>query len=421
MISDQQAQRTLKILYRFAWDQWKQDGKRFNLADYEDEGMTALTFCLERYDTSLGIPFSLYARRRLYGAIHDTHCAGTNRHPERQATLEKLAHNPVPALEQTLDITTRIAKLPARLASYAKATLAGHSTPEFAQSQGITSSMVSRECTRFRKFGTVAIPRIAAACFVLWLAACSHEAPLPPAIPDVPRFVPTLPTMQEFAVIPPEPPPMISPVDIPPPDAVEVPRVVGKKIRGTVKQDSPRGRTEEGTAIVKYPYRFGAIYEIPVGVTYPLTIMFPVQWIPTASPMIHAIDEKDRPAEWTFGHGHTGKGETVQAIWYIRPNFLALDATTPVLFETGQFMVLHLKSQAARGVLALTWDGTETQSPVSVKPVKPVPTGPRPPKIALDRLHIQYKIEAGKSPVAWMPAECYDDGNLTVVRFPESL
>jgi hypothetical protein len=219
-------------------------------------------------------------------------------------------------------------------------------------------------------------------------------------------------------VLPPDPPPLISPVDLPPTDAVEVPRIPTKK--GKKVQS---GRTEEGSTISKYPYSFGAIYKIPVGITYPVAIMFPPLWIPSTTPLLHAVDEEKRPAEWTVGYGHTGKDATYQAIWYVRPNFLALDATTPVMFEGGQFMTLHFTSQDKRGVLAVAWEGPETQpapKPVDT-PVKPLPVGVRPPKIALDRLHIQYKIEGGKTRVPWMPVEAYDDGNLTVIRFAESL
>jgi type IV secretory pathway VirB9-like protein len=149
--------------------------------------------------------------------------------------------------------------------------------------------------------------------------------------------------------------------------------------------------------------------------------MFPYTWHTSAVPALPAKDEGDNKAEWVIGYVQSGIEDTYRESWVIRPVYSGLDATTPVLFKGGQFFVLHLTSQEKQGTLAVAWEGEGTVTAAAAKPVKAAPTGPRPPKIALDRLHIQYKIEAGKSPVAWMPAECYDDGNLTVVRFPESL
>jgi hypothetical protein len=159
----------------------------------------------------------------------------------------------------------------------------------------------------------------------------------------------------------------------------------------------------------------GAIYQVPVGVNHPVTFLFPLTLHLSAPPIL----DKD---QWGVVRVVTGKEDTYQDKLSIRPFYTGLDATTPLMFDTGQFFLVQLKSQDASGTLAVTWEMPPTVQPqANAKLVKLPPAGPQPPKIALDRLHIQYKLEPGKVSVSWFPAEAYDDGNITVIRFAESL
>lgn len=264
----------------------------------------------------------------------------------------------------------------------------------------------------------------------LWIAACSHDV-IVPALPDSSRFVPTLPTSAEFQdsdltrLIPPETilRPRISPVDLPPEDAVSVPHPTRRKGKNRIKTESsleipPTGTSKDGSVVVTYPYKKGAVYSLTVGVTHPITLFLPFQLHIAATPVLDTEDGK----VWKVGYAKSGKEETYQEKIIVRPVQAGLNATTPILFDTGHFFFVRFLSQDKSGTLAATWELPEgSLPPVPSKVVKLQPQGQQPPKIALDRLHIQYKIVMGKTKVSWLPVEAYDDGNLTVIRFAESL
>ena len=56
---------------RYAAVQWRRDGQRVPLDEYEDAGREALTRCLRRFDPARGATFRTYAMHRIVGALRD--------------------------------------------------------------------------------------------------------------------------------------------------------------------------------------------------------------------------------------------------------------------------------------------------------------------------------------------------------------
>jgi hypothetical protein len=70
-IDETQARKALRHLQIRARWQWQRDGQRWDLAEYEDAGMAAITGCLARFDPRYGTQFQHYAAYRINGAVRD--------------------------------------------------------------------------------------------------------------------------------------------------------------------------------------------------------------------------------------------------------------------------------------------------------------------------------------------------------------
>jgi type IV secretory pathway VirB9-like protein len=275
-------------------------------------------------------------------------------------------------------------------------------------------------------------------CTLLVFGGCVLQDP--PALPDPARFVPPSVTLPS-APAPEEQtlPLLVEAVNmtpmVPPPDAVPVvfepPRGRRGKHAARVRRPSdPITTAEQGSlltpnhggyaqstsALLRYPYRTGAVYEVKVGVTHPVTLLLP-PGLQIAGPPSLPTDQND-PKAWDVGFAEMGTGPERQEAITLRPASAGVEATTPLLTKSGHMFLIRLKSQEAPGVLMVTW---ELPLMKVLTPPGTTTTTPKGPAIDLARLHTQYRIAPGKTAVNWTPAEIYDDANMTVIRFTESL
>ena len=75
MIEDREARHALRTVQMCSRYQWRVEGSALDLAEYEDAALDALVACLERYDTTRGVAFSVYAAPRMRGAVRGPGCA----------------------------------------------------------------------------------------------------------------------------------------------------------------------------------------------------------------------------------------------------------------------------------------------------------------------------------------------------------
>lgn len=268
-------------------------------------------------------------------------------------------------------------------------------------------------------------------CALLLVGACAGTGD-PPALPDATRFVPGAITL------PREPPEdaLLAPVrealqtaplvTLPPPEAVPMlfephgkagtrpprPRRTDNPVsaaeRGALLTPSRGGYADATSAILRFPYKVGAVYLITSSPAHPTTVLLPIGLRLAVPPSLSE--------EWDVGFAESGTGEERQEAIIVRPTVAGLEATTPLLTKSGHLLLCRLKSQEKAAVLAVTWELPLVQV---VTAAGSAPAAPKGPVIHLARLHTQYTIEPGKVPVNWMPAEVYDDGNVSVVRFTE--
>jgi hypothetical protein len=161
--------------------------------------------------------------------------------------------------------------------------------------------------------------------------------------------------------------------------------------RGSLLTPTHGGYAQSTSALLRYPYRMGAVYLVTVGVTHPVTLLLP-PGLKLASPP--ALD----PEAWDAGFAEVGKEDERQEAVIIRPASAGLEATTPLLTKSGHMFLIRLKSQETAGVLACTWELPTVQVLTPPGTAAQVPKGPT---IDLARLHTQYKMESGKDPVSW--------------------
>ena len=220
------------------------------------------------------------------------------------------------------------------------------------------------------------------------LAACSTHEPDIPAIPDAPRYVPTLPApppVPDISTMTPLPSARLSPVDLPPPEAVRIPRgrrkgQAGKKapalappadIVFLASRDAKVSAMR--SAIVTFDYYRGAVYRISTAMQHPVTLLLPAS-LHLSAPLV--LDTASEDPDWKIGFSKSGEDGTYQEKLVIQPLKAGLDATTPLLFTSGQFFLVNLRSQTAPGQLAVTW---ELPGRACRIPSRPAPGSPSRP------------------------------------------
>lgn len=271
-------------------------------------------------------------------------------------------------------------------------------------------------------------------CTLLLCGACAIRDPDPPALPDDTRFVPPA------VVLPTTEPPPAAPllvaleqaplVTVPPADAIASlapppAPVPGKRRRASADPVEQATRASlvtprpehfgAGTmAMQRFAYRIGAVYQITVSPTAACALVLPTG-LRIADKL--NLDEK----QWEVRYVESGEDDERQEYLVVRPVEAGLEATVPLIAQTGHLFLLRFISRVKPGVLAVTWE-------LPFLPVRPHSSTTKPPqdiqapKINLARLHVQYRIETDrKHPVSWVPAEVYDDSAVSVVRFAHPL
>jgi type IV secretory pathway VirB9-like protein len=260
----------------------------------------------------------------------------------------------------------------------------------------------------------------------------------PPALPDTPTFVPpavTLPTtppehplqslqtaLQQAPIVQ-LPPPEAQPRLVEPPAPSERPRPRGRQgdpitqaEHGSLLTASRASFAENTSAILRYPYKTGAVYEILTSPAHATTLLLPPGIRLAAPPVLDS-----EAFDVGFAEMNGDSAERQEAIM-LRATVPGLEVTTPLLTTSGHLFLLRIKSREQKAMLAVTWE---------LPLVKVLTTGTKvsaassntlgSPTIDLARLHTQYAMEPGPQPVAWAPVEVYDDAHVTVVRFQEDL
>jgi hypothetical protein len=114
-----------------------------------------------------------------------------------------------------------------------------------------------------------------------------------------------------------------------------------------------------------------------------------------------------------------GSDSARQEAVIVRPVAPGLEATTPLLTQSGRVFFCRLRSFQHTSMVAVTWD-------VPPGSARPVETGkssalPAPHAVDVSRLHTAYVVEKITGNPPWLPLAVYDDGSKTVIQFRESL
>jgi type IV secretion system protein VirB9 len=175
---------------------------------------------------------------------------------------------------------------------------------------------------------------------------------------------------------------------------------------------SRRGYANGHSSLQRYPYRPGTLYEIYSSPNHPTTILLPPGERLAAAPTLN-------PDAWAVGGAEMGSDSTRQEAVIVRPVAPGLEATTPLLTQSGRVFFCRLRSFQTTSMVAVTWDVPQgiglpgearTSGALLASPV-----------VDVTRLHTAYTVEpvAGNPP--WLPLAVYDDGSKTVMHFKESL
>jgi hypothetical protein len=159
MIDEREARHALRTVLMCSRYQWCVEGYALDLAEYEDAALDALVACLERYDTTRGVAFSVYAAHRIRGAVqrawlryrtwHELRGNGRWFHaPPRAEVLRPIPHD----LTAPVELAQRVRTLPREAQHYAAMVLAGATDTAYAQHAGLTSARwVKARVQRWRR------------------------------------------------------------------------------------------------------------------------------------------------------------------------------------------------------------------------------------------------------------------------------
>jgi type IV secretion system protein VirB9 len=179
---------------------------------------------------------------------------------------------------------------------------------------------------------------------------------------------------------------------------------------------SRRGYANGHSSMQRYPYRPGTLYAIYSSPNHPTTILLPPGERLAAAPTLN-------PDAWDVGVAEMGSDSTRQEAVIVRPVAPGLEATTPLLTQSGRVFFCRLRSFQTTSMVAVTWDvpqsiGLPGHPGTSSTPSVALPS---PPAVDVTRLHTAYTVEPVKGNPPWLPLAVYDDGTKTVIRFRESL
>jgi type IV secretion system protein VirB9 len=259
----------------------------------------------------------------------------------------------------------------------------------------------------------------------LLCSACASTH-LPPADPEEPTvFEAPVPAEPAPAPLLAEVPVTAEPVLVPPPEelqAVQAPagppeppaRVIEHANQQSRVRPSRQGYAQGHSAMQRYPYRPGALYEIYSSPQHPTTIILPPGERLAAAPTLN-------PDVWVVAVVEMGTDEQRQEAVIVRPVAPQLEATTPLLTQSGKTFFCRLRSFVNTLMVAVTWEMPLhlTRIPGRATASETVPIGP--PTVDVSRLHTAYTMQSQGGPPPWMPLSVYDDGRRTFIRFKELL
>jgi type IV secretion system protein VirB9 len=112
---------------------------------------------------------------------------------------------------------------------------------------------------------------------------------------------------------------------------------------------SRRGYANGDSSLQRYPYRPGTLYEIYSSPNHPTTILLPPGERLAAAPTLN-------PDAWDVGVAEMGSDSTRQEAVIVRPVAPGLEATTPLLTQSGRVFFCRLRSFQTTSMVAVTWD-----------------------------------------------------------------
>jgi type IV secretion system protein VirB9 len=113
-------------------------------------------------------------------------------------------------------------------------------------------------------------------------------------------------------------------------------------------------------------------------------------------------------------------GQRQEAV-IVRPVAPQLDATTPLLTQSGKTFFCRLRSFVNTSMVGVTWMLPAPSSLASGAAGAPAATPLRAPTVEVSRLHTAYTMDTINGTPPWMPLEVYNDGHQTFIRFKELL
>lgn len=299
------------------------------------------------------------------------------------------------------------------------------------------------------------------------LAACSTHQPLPPALPVEPSIqVPyahpddlhSSPVVQqqhreEAPVVEMPPAPVtLTPVVTPTPgewqafETKQPPRkgkaksqaVTPESVVVTANEQALVRPTRAGygfgtSAVQRYPFWPGRLYEVYTSPNHPTTIRLP-QGERLAKNFVPTLNKE----EWGTGVVEQGEGHEAFHVVIVRPVAAGQEATTPLLTQSGKALYLRLRSFEKTSMAEVTWEPPLPVAPQQAAlPQMQAFTGaalapvtnpnarqslipPLAPNTA--RAYTGYTIKArGAYNPPFMPKQVWDDGTTTYVLFAQSL
>jgi type IV secretion system protein VirB9 len=116
-----------------------------------------------------------------------------------------------------------------------------------------------------------------------------------------------------------------------------------------------------------------------------------------------------------------GSDSTRQEAVIVRPVAPGLEATTPLLTQSGKTFFCRLRSFVNTSMVAVTWMLPAPSGLAVGGAGAPAVTPLRAPAVDVSRLHTAYTMQSLGGTPPWMPLEVYDDGRRTFIRFKEPL
>ena len=190
-----------------------------------------------------------------------------------------------------------------------------------------------------------------------------------------------------------------------------------------------------GSAIARYAYQPGKVYQLFVSVNSPSLVTLPRGERLAEAPIITIVDK-----QWVVGAIQGGQGERYQQTISVSPSQAGLTARMVLATTSGRFYSVLMRSIEGAGQVGITWElsqeardadeeaAEQEGMPIPVKhkartdPAGREGTAPPPaPRVAVTRIHTAWEIRVEKGAPAWIPLSIWDDGSKVIIGFKSSL